>query len=383
MEGNELNTNDGIESSPALTETAPSRTGSGYVGNRSQICIALQRNANHEQLTEWLSGQYSVNSIGDQSVRHALDESDLCIIDTALFQKYRDDLASCKRAAEPLFLPYLLVHTARTHTGLAADAWEVVDDIIRTPIRQSELSSRIEVLLRARRYSVDLKRQNDQLERYADIVSHDLRNPLTIAYGYLDSARQSGAEEAFDKVEHALGRMEQIIEDVLSLARTGALVEDVVDIKLANIAETAWKTVETKDATLDVRVEEEVTFRGDKTKIIELFENLFRNAVEHGGDDVIIRVATLDDGADGFYIEDNGDGIAEEERQKVFEYGYTTSSDGTGLGLPIVLVIAAAHEWTINLTDGQAGGARFELMNARTGGEAALQLDGSSESTPD
>jgi signal transduction histidine kinase len=91
-----------------------------------------------------------------------------------------------------------------------------------------------------------------------------------------------------------------------------------------------------------------------------LFENLFRNALDHNFKDVTISVGPLS-GADGFYIEDDGTGIPESERDEVFEHGYTNSEDGTGFGLSIVEQIATAHGWTIELTEGDDGGARFEI----------------------
>jgi signal transduction histidine kinase len=95
-------------------------------------------------------------------------------------------------------------------------------------------------------------------------------------------------------------------------------------------------------------------------------ENLFRNAIEHGGEDVTIRVGGL---SDGFYVEDDGPGVPEDARDEVFEVGYSTSPDGTGFGLNIVKEIAEAHNWEITLTEGTTGGARFEITNVELGAE--------------
>jgi len=90
----------------------------------------------------------------------------------------------------------------------------------------------------------------------------------------------------------------------------------------------------------------------------QLLENLLRNAVEHGGDTVTITVGGLND---GFYFEDDGPGIPENERNNVFETGYSTAKGGTGFGLSIVKQIATAHGWEICVTEGSEGGARFEI----------------------
>jgi signal transduction histidine kinase len=93
-------------------------------------------------------------------------------------------------------------------------------------------------------------------------------------------------------------------------------------------------------------------------RLRQLFENLFRNAVEHGGDQVSVTIGELED---GFYVADDGPGIPAEDRQSVFEYGESTAEDGTGLGLAIVRRVAEAHGWTVSVTDSDTGGARLEV----------------------
>ena len=129
-------------------------------------------------------------------------------------------------------------------------------------------------------------------------------------------------------------------------------------IRLDEIATTSWNTVETKEATLDIETEDRIL--GDWSRCSQLFENLYRNAIEHGAVDITVRVGSL---ADGFYIEDDGPGIPSEERDRVFDIGYSTDPDGTGFGLGIVDQIVDAHDWSISITDGDLGGARFEIRN--------------------
>jgi len=83
-------------------------------------------------------------------------------------------------------------------------------------------------------------------------------------------------------------------------------------------------------------------------------ENLFSNVIDHGGEHV--TVGNLDD---GFFVEDDGPGLPEDE--DVFDAGRSTEQDGTGFGLAIVEQIVEAHGWTIDATAGSEGGARFEI----------------------
>lgn len=80
--------------------------------------------------------------------------------------------------------------------------------------------------------------------------------------------------------------------------------------------------------------------------------------MEHGGDDVAVRVGPL---PDGFYPEDDGSGIPPAERDTVFDSGYSTSTNGTGFGLHTVRGIVDAHGWQIRVTDGADGGTRLEI----------------------
>lgn len=170
--------------------------------------------------------------------------------------------------------------------------------------------------------------------------------------------RRDNAEDHIDDVEQALARMDRLIDDLLTLARRGQTIGETEPVALSELATQCWEIVETGVAT--VECQSNLTVEADKTRLASVFENLFRNAVEHGGDDVTITVGDLPD-EDGFYVADDGPGISPAERERVFESGYSSSGEGTGLGLVIVRQIIEGHGWTIRVTESQAGGARFEI----------------------
>ncbi|WP_172861786.1 PAS domain S-box protein [Halopenitus persicus] len=203
-----------------------------------------------------------------------------------------------------------------------------------------------------------VKRANERLEEFASIVSHDLRNPLNVATGHLQLARETGdgADPHLAAVERAHGRMEALIEDLLTLAREGEAVAETDAVDLAALAGACWQTVETADATLVI--EGDRTVVADEGRLKQLFENLMRNSVEHGGPEVTVTVGGLED---GFYVEDDGPGIPDADRSAVFEAGFSTNVGGTGFGLSIVQRIAEAHGWNVRVTESEAGGARFEI----------------------
>jgi PAS domain S-box-containing protein len=214
---------------------------------------------------------------------------------------------------------------------------------------------------RARRE--ELERRNEQLEAFASIVSHDLRNPLNVAIGNIGMARQlEDPGPKLETAEAALERMERLIEEVLTLARQGEDVEEFERVDLEETVQLAWSSVDQMWAELEYDDLPTVTADGERLR--RLFENLFRNAIEHGGEDVRVRVGPIDD--EGFYVEDDGPGIPKHKLDEVFDAGYTTGEEGTGLGLAIVQSIAEAHGWEIEAAEGESGGARFEIRGVQT-----------------
>jgi PAS domain S-box-containing protein len=211
----------------------------------------------------------------------------------------------------------------------------------------------------------ELERKNERLDRFASVVSHDLRNPLNVATLRLAMARETCDSDHLDDVARAHDRMERLIEEVLALTRSETGAEETLD--LATVAEHCWQHVSTAGATLVTETAQSV--RADRSRLEQLFENLFRNAVEEGGGDGVDGTAASDtvvtvgelDGRDGFYVADDGPGIAADRRESVFDSGNTTKQDGTGLGLAIVEMIVEAHGWEVGVGESEAGGARFEI----------------------
>jgi len=204
--------------------------------------------------------------------------------------------------------------------------------------------------------SVRLALQNDRLTDFANVVSHDLRNPLQVASGLVDVERAENESDRLDRVGRALDRMARIIDDVLTVAREGDIVEDPVSIPLQTLARNSWEAVDTGAATLDVL--SETVVEGDPDRLDRLFANVFRNSIEHGGEDVTVSVV---DSARGFAVEDDGVGIPADERDRVFEAGVSGTDEGTGFGLDIVRGITEAHGWTVSVAESENGGARFEF----------------------
>jgi signal transduction histidine kinase len=200
-----------------------------------------------------------------------------------------------------------------------------------------------------------LRKQNEQLEEFAAAAAHDLRNPLNVIDGYTELARESGEPAHFDRIQQAATRMSQLVEDLLALGRRGRLVESTSAVSLAEVAERAWQSVESHDATLTIEPGDPVP--ADADRLVQLLENLFANAVQQAP----AATVTVGRTPDGFYVADDGPGIPAEVRDQVFDYGYTTREAGSGFGLAIVETVADAHGWDVAVTESEGGGARFEV----------------------
>jgi two-component system OmpR family sensor kinase len=247
-----------------------------------------------------------------------------------------------------------------------------------------------------------LERRRERLEEFAGAVSHDLRSPLTVAVGNVELAKDlegEAADERLDRAHDALDWMDDLISDLLALAREGRSVEETAPVDLGSVVDAAWRTVGSAPGAALVVDDPLPTVECDRGRLRRAFENLFRNAVEHaaaagcspgavsgGGDGEAAADGSDGDGEaaadrsdgddestdptlrvfvgvtpDGFYVADDGSGIDPAERESVFEPGHTGADDGTGFGLATVERIAEAHDWSVSVTESRAGGARFEF----------------------
>ncbi len=205
-----------------------------------------------------------------------------------------------------------------------------------------------------------LQRQNERLERFASIVSHDLRDPLNSARAQITLLRAEHDSEYVGELEAIVDRMEELVEDVLELTKQGRTVGDPTEVDLASVVEDAWTTA-SPNGEAELELEGDLgTLLANEERLRTLFENLLGNAVHHAGPDVTVTVGRLD-GGEGFFVADDGPGIPPDEREKVLDYGYTSADEGTGLGLNIVTEIATAHGWSTEVTGSEPGGARFEF----------------------
>ena len=210
-----------------------------------------------------------------------------------------------------------------------------------------------------KKFIADLEAKNAELERFTYTVSHDLKSPLVTIrgfLGYLEQDAQEGDHEKFrhdkQRIENAVEKMQNLLNDLLELSRIGRLMNTPVDISFNEITQDALEAVHGQIEANHVTIEyksNDVLMKCDRTRMVEVMQNLIDNAIKFMGDQpdprIEIGIDNHEKGAPIFYVKDNGVGIAPEFHANIFGLfnKLDTDSSGTGIGLALVKRIIEVH----------------------------------------
>lgn len=200
------------------------------------------------------------------------------------------------------------------------------------------------------------QRQYERLVKTALVAAHEFRNELQITHGRLD--RLDADPDAIAVIVDSLDRLESIVDTVVDLSTTDSRLTEQKPVWLSRLSREIWDTLAETQATLEIAADARVV--ADQESASLLLQNLFQNAIEHAGPDVTITVGATDE---GFYVADDGPGLAVEPPERVFDAGFTTDEENTGLGLYVVQMVADDHDWTVTVSDSEGGGTRFDIGN--------------------
>lgn len=373
-----------------------------------RILLLIESSGDRRVLIDWLSSHYEVVL---PSPEDPLGQRfDLGIVDARALSRLWQGIQARKQVEEPLYLPFVLV-SARRDIGLSTrQLWQIVDEIIVPPIERVELQARIEILLRARRQSLELayraqergrlleaeRRAREQAEaalrlrdEFLSVAAHELKTPLTnlrghaeltmkrIAEGRIQDVRQ--VHEALQVIDRQVDRLSNLVQQLLDISRIEA-GELALDLRPTDLVPLTRSVVQAMQAgatrhTLLLQAPEELPAFVDPQRLQEVLYNLLDNAIRYSpqGGPVEVDLSPIDSHAVRIAVRDHGIGVPPEQRQRLFTRFFQAAqrpAGGLGLGLYVSLRIVELHGGRIWAEFPEDGGSRFVVELPRRPAEA-------------
>jgi PAS domain S-box-containing protein len=240
--------------------------------------------------------------------------------------------------------------------GVKQDGTEIVQEITLTFMDDGKLICTNRDITDKKKSKRELEEKNKRLDEFNSIISHDLRNPLNVAMGYLDLYREEGEGEDLEKIENSLERIKNIIDELMAVSSNSEeMQKEKVSLERALV-----KAISHKDEEIDYNVFKDVEVYISSTGLVSMFENLLSNSIKHNNPPFEVEVGSTDK---GFYYTDNGE--LEEDKEHVEEYGFTTHNDGSGIGVSIIMRIAQVNNWNVELSRTGDGSLRYDFDTSK------------------
>lgn len=340
----------------------------------SRIVLIIEGRENRHLLNAFLSAYHSVS---EHVPGESLDEPfDLCIIDDASLTQLRDELAARRDAEQPGFLPVLLITHYRDVWASMPQLWQLVDESIAMPVAKVELQSRVEILLRARRTSVELKLRNEDLEAFIQAMSHDLRASVRAINMFAEAVSSGDAErlsedgkQDLERIRWATHEMRELIDSLLNFSRLGRGEVRYEPLDLRNYIESCVRTLQAEVREREAKIEikgRPPTIQADPALFKIALTNLLSNAIKFVPEGVrpeITVSASVSQDLCRIVVDDNGIGISEENQQRIFLPFVRLYSEqdvpGIGLGLPSVRKAVELMGGRVGVESKPGQGSRF------------------------
>jgi light-regulated signal transduction histidine kinase (bacteriophytochrome) len=326
----------------------------------SRILLLLENPENRRLLADILERRHEL------AVTPAPDiPFDLVIVDGASLKSHGEYLLIRKQEEDPVFLPVLLA-TPRQAVGLfSGPLFRLVDEVVVTPVEKVELIARVEMLLRARRLSLELRLRKDDVEAFIHAMTHDLRAPLRTVTGFAEAMAEdqssrldAAGKHQLDRIQVAARQMWELIESLVEFSRIGRKSIKLRSVDLDQLVrlcvDEMRSDVEAHKATVHIRGELG-TVEADPALLKIAIHNLISNGIKYVKPEVAphIEVWTERHGhSTCLMFRDNGIGLSAEDQQRIFApfvrlHG-VEDYPGVGLGL-------SATKRVVEIIGGQIG----------------------------
>jgi PAS domain S-box-containing protein len=276
-------------------------------------------------------------------------------------KSHRDGNASSQHANS-------LIPAGKDFYGVRKDGTEFPIQVGLNPIEMEEgqyvLSAIVDITERKRaeeeikRINKELQRRNDEMQQFVYTISHDLKSPLVTCKGFMGLMKEDAQAGRWDvvldsvgRIERAIQRMGDLIEDLLELSRIGVIRNEPEEVDVGQMVQAIADELADRlqQAGGSVRIQDDLPHvMADRVRLAEVFENLLSNAIKYGcrnGSGVIVVGGKQDSQEIQFFVRDDGPGIAKEFHRKVFGLFQRLESnqEGTGVGLAAVARIMETH----------------------------------------
>lgn len=311
------------------------------------------------------TGEYVAGSEHDLETtwcRHVVDSQEILVVADVDATEYADDIAREVTGLQCYIGAPVLVDGETYGTLCYSDTTPRRRDFGDSDRQFVQLLAQwVGYEIERQKHYQSVETQNERLNEFAGVLAHDIRNPLTAAIGYTEYAMEVAPDQVttyLETVLQSLDRIETLIANTLSLARDGADVGEREPVDLETVATEAWEVVSPSNATLTVV--DSYTFMADKSRLKQLFENLFRNVEDHCGEGVAVTVRGTDT---GFEVINDGPELPESIAESLFSDSF--GSDRVGLGLLIIERVVSGHGWT-GAVETMPEATRFIISNVKT-----------------
>lgn len=355
--------------------------------SKSRLLLLLNHRENKRLLIDALTPKFEIIlPAADQPQPMAIAENDfdLVIFDLVQLGIWRPELSLWRQAAEPLFLPMLVLISQNTIGTLPPDISYQVDEFITVPVDPAELDIRLAALLRTRQLSAELNRQNQQLEamntlksRFVSVVSHEFRTPLSVVSGLMqvleirgDRLTTEKKQVLFDRVKTMINKLTDLLDDLLVLNRNASsqVTFQPISVDLKAHCQQLLNDLElgtAKARKIDFQALGDLPHVCVDTGLVDtILNNLLSNALKYSPIDHPIRLSLRhQENQVIFEVEDQGQGIPLADQPALFEPFFrarnTGKISGTGLGLNIVKQCVDLHDGTIAVRSQPGQGTIF------------------------